>query len=583
MKKTAMTCLAVLILLSGCAETAAVQVDDITETAEAEETEYENEYAGKTVTGQVTAVSGNTAEIVPGQMVYDSGTMNENTETDGQDMEMPGLPGDSSQSRSEGDMPGKNGQGKPDGQPPEKPDGEHGADFPGNMPEGIFVPTGDTITIETDTELSAGDYIEIVFAADGSVESISPAGMHMAGMPGGGSHEVTQGTAANTISEDGSYASVTYVSAGDDENALRIDGAEVTLTGITVSKDSGSSSNAENGDFYGVNAALLATNGADVTIVNADISSDARNGNGVFSYGTGTIVTISDSTIRTKADNSGGIQTTGGGTTIASDLTVETEGNSSAAIRSDRGGGTVSVDGGTYTSSGLNSPAVYSTADITVRNAELTAENSEALVIEGKNSIKLENCDFSGSMSTQGASSDINIHNVMIYQSMSGDADVGTSSFSMTGGSLVSGSGDMFFITNTSAVVYLNGVELTNSSGNLMTITGNNASHGWGTAGANGAHVEMTAEDQVMEGNIVVDTISGLDLTLAGSSVFSGTIVITDNEEGGSFSDSGVHVTVEKDSVWTLTGDCVISTLDNSGTISYNGYTITLADGTVLK
>ena len=583
MKKTAMTCLAVLILLSGCAETAAVQVDDITETAEAEETEYENEYAGKTVTGQVTAVSGNTAEIVPGQMVYDSGTMNENTETDGQDMEMPGLPGDSSQSRSEGDMPGKNGQGKPDGQPPEKPDGEHGADFPGNMPEGIFVPTGDTITIETDTELSAGDYIEIVFAADGSVESISPAGMHMAGMPGGGSHEVTQGTAANTISEDGSYASETYVSAGDDENALRIDGAEVTLTGITVSKDSGSSSNAENGDFYGVNAALLATNGADVTIVNADISSDARNGNGVFSYGTGTIVTISDSTIRTKADNSGGIQTTGGGTTIASDLTVETEGNSSAAIRSDRGGGTVSVDGGTYTSSGLNSPAVYSTADITVRNAELTAENSEALVIEGKNSIKLENCDVSGSMSTQGASSDINIHNVMIYQSMSGDADVGTSSFSMTGGSLVSGSGDMFFITNTSAVVYLNGVELTNSSGNLMTITGNNASHGWGTAGANGAHVEMTAEDQVMEGNIVVDTISGLDLTLAGSSVFSGTIVITDNEEGGSFSDSGVHVTVEKDSVWTLTGDCVISTLDNSGTISYNGYTITLADGTVLK
>ncbi len=579
MKKTVMTCLAALILLSGCSETAAVQAGEITETAEAEETEHENEYAGKTVTGQVAAVSGNTAEIVPGQMVYDSGTVNENMEAEGKG----GMPGGSSQSMPEGGMPGKNGQEKPGGQPPEKPDGKQGTDFPGNMPEGIFVPTGDTITIETDTELSAGDYIEIVFAADGSVESISPAGMHTAGMPGGGSHEVTQGTSANMIGEDGSYASETYVSTGDDENALRIDGAEVTLTGITVSKDSGSSSNAENGDFYGVNAALLATNGADVTIVNADISSDARNGNGVFSYGSGTTVTISESTIRTKADNSGGIQTTGGGTTIASNLTVETEGNSSAAIRSDRGGGTVTVDGGTYTSSGLNSPAVYSTADIKVRNAELTAENSEALVIEGKNSIKLENCDVSGSMSTQGASSDINMHNVMIYQSMSGDADVGTSSFSMTGGSLVSGSGDMFFITNTSAVVYLNDVKLTNSSGNLMTITGNNASHGWGTAGENGAHVVMTAEDQVMEGNIVVDTVSSLDLTLTGNSVFSGTIVLTDNEEGGSSSDSGVHVTVEKDSVWTLTGDCVISTLDNSGTISFNGYTITLADGTVLK
>jgi len=52
------------------------------------------------------------------------------------------------------------------------------------------------------------------------------------------------------------------------------------------------------------------------------------------------------------------------------------------------------------TSKGYNSPAVYSTADITVSNAELTSNNSEALVIEGKNSIKLNNCDVSGNMSS---------------------------------------------------------------------------------------------------------------------------------------------------------------------------------------
>ena len=71
-----------------------------------------------------------------------------------------------------------------------------------------------------------------------------------------------------------------------------------------------------------------------------------------------------------------GIQTTGGGTTNASNLTVDTSGNSSAAIRSDRGGGTANVDGGSYTSNGYNSPAVYSTAAITVKNATLTANNS---------------------------------------------------------------------------------------------------------------------------------------------------------------------------------------------------------------
>ncbi|MBQ3471725.1 MAG: hypothetical protein IJH17_05090, partial [Clostridia bacterium] len=146
-----------------------------------------------------------------------------------------------------------------------------------------------------------------------------------------------------------------------------------------------------------------------MTITNANVVSAAQNGNGVFSYGSGTVVNISDSAITTSADNSGGIQTTGGGTTNASNLTVETSGNSSAAIRSDRGGGTVVVDGGTYTSHGNTSPAVYSTADITGSNAALTANNSEALVIEGKNSITLKNSTVSGKMSENGSSADENV------------------------------------------------------------------------------------------------------------------------------------------------------------------------------
>ena len=301
----------------------------------------------------------------------------------------------------------------------------------------------------------------------------------MGGAPSGGfggSIEVTQGDSANTISENGTYTDTTYTSTGDDENALRIDGADVTLDGITVDKSAGATSNTENGDFYGVNAALLATNGADVTITNARVTSSAQNGNGVFSYGSGTTVNISNSVITTTADNSGGIQATGGGTTIASDLIVTTSGNSSAAIRSDRGGGTVSVDGGSYVSNGYNSPAVYSTADITVKNATLTANNSEALVIEGKNSIVLENCDVTGNMSdTKGSSSEENVHNVMIYQSMSGDADVGTSTFSMTGGTLTARNGDMIYVTNTHCVLTLSGVTLKNedADGVLLRVVGN--------------------------------------------------------------------------------------------------------------
>lgn len=403
--------------------------------------------------------------------------------------------------------------------------------------------------------------------------------------------DTTNSTEASQTQVTGKVSSisdgtVTLALGEVDENALRIDNATVTLDGITVDKSAGATSSTENGDFYGVNAALLATNGATVTIKNATVTSSAQNGNGVFSYGSGTTVNISDSTITTTADNSGGIQTTGDGTTNASNLTVDTSVNSSAAIRSDRGGGTVNVDGGSYTSNGYNSPAVYSTAAITIKDAALTANNSEALVIEGQNSIDLEDCTVSGNMSdTKGTSSDENVHNVMIYQSMSGDADVGTSSFSMTGGNLTSNNGDMFYITNTDCTLSLSGVDIVNkdSDAYLMNITGNSASHGWGTAGANGAQVTFTADDQTLEGDIRVDSISTLNMTLSGNSTFTGTINIDENEEGGEAVSDNAVVTIEEGSTWTLTGDCTITSLTNNGTINFNGYTITLADGTVLK
>ena len=402
----------------------------------------------------------------------------------------------------------------------------------------------------------------------------------------GGSGAVTQGTSATTITEDGTYSSTSYSSTGDDENALRVDGATVTLDSVTVDKSAGSSSNTEDGDFYGQNAALLATNGANVTIKNATVNSSAQNGNGIFSYGAGTTVNVSDSTITTTADNSGGIQTTGGGTTNATNLTVNTSGNSAAAIRSDRGGGTVVVDKGTYTSNGYNSPAVYSTADITVSNATLTANNSEAFVIEGKNSIKLNNCDVSGNMSsTEGSSSDENVHNVMIYQSMSGDAEVGASEFDMTGGSLTGNNGDMFYITNTHSIINLSNVDITNKNADayLMCVTGNSAARGWGKAGANGAQVEFTASNQTLNGDIAVDTVSTLNMTLTDSSDFTGTINIIDNAQNGTAVDNNAVVTIDSDSTWTLTGNCTVTSLENNGTINFNGHTITLADGTVLS
>ena len=422
---------------------------------------------------------------------------------------------------------------------------------------------------------------------DGTPPSPPDGGPSGTGGGFGGSGTVNQGTAAHTIDADHTDANDSYTSDGDDENALRVDGVSALLNKVTVNKTGGNSSNTEDGDFYGLNAAVLAANEARLTMTDCTVRSDALNGNGVFCYGEGTKVTLENTSITTTGDHSGGIQTTGGGSTEAFNLNIQTSGSSSAAIRTDRGGGEVEVAGGTYVTGGLNSPAVYSTADIEVKDAVLTANASEALVVEGKNSIELENCSVSGNMSDQGSSAGINLHNVMLYQSMSGDAETGTSKLSIEGGSLTCIRGDQFFVTNTRAEIDLDGVALSNRDpdGRLLVVTGNDASRGWGTAGANGAQVTLEAEHQALEGDILVDSISQLDLRLEDGSSLTGTITILDNAEGGTAVRNNAVVTIGTGCTWTLTGDCLVDSVDveDGGNIEFNGHVIALTSGSTFN
>ena len=165
---------------------------------------------------------------------------------------------------------------------------------------------------------------------------------------------------------------------------------------VTLNRTSGDSTGGDQSSFYGIGAAILATDGT-ANLNGGTITTDSKGGAGVFAYGDGT-VNISDTTITTKQDTSGGIHVAGGGTLHAENLTVETSGESSAAIRSDRGGGTMTVNGGTYTSNGSGSPAVYCTADITINDATLIATGAEAICIEGLNSLKLTDCDLIGNI-----------------------------------------------------------------------------------------------------------------------------------------------------------------------------------------
>ena len=409
------------------------------------------------------------------------------------------------------------------------------------------------------------------------------------GTPPGGGTASFEYQAAAEITEAAEQSDQVYTSDTADVSALIIDTADaVSITDPTVSK-TGDSDGGDSCNFYGLNAALLVMGGSVATITGGTVTSDASGANGVFCYGgngasngaggDGTTVIISDTTITTTGNGSGGIMTTGGGVTYASNLTVTTSGGSSAPIRTDRGGGTVVVDGGTYSSSGLGSPVIYSTADITVKNAALVSNLSEGVCIEGMNSITLENCDLTARNTAMNGKASF-LDTIMIYQSMSGDADSGTSSFTMTGGSLTSLSGHMFHVTNTHAVITLSDVTLNNEgSGVLLSV----CDDGW--SGASNT-AELIADTQTMSGTILVGSNSTMSLTLRNGSSFEGTFSgeIT-NAKGSEVSASigTVHVTLDGTSVWTLTGDTYITSLEGSmENVVTNGFTL-YVNGTAMN
>ena len=407
----------------------------------------------------------------------------------------------------------------------------------------------------------------------------------MGGAPGAGGagSGVDSYEAVQTYEEDASITGEEITSSGTDENAVLVDNADasVTVTDATVTRTSTDSTGGDASSFYGVGAAMLVTDGT-LFVGDTDITTDAAGGAGVFAYGDGTAY-VADTTISTTQNTSGGIHAAGGGTLYAWNLDVTTDGGSAAAIRSDRGGGTMVVDGGSYTSNGQGSPAIYCTADITVNDAELEATGAEAICIEGLNTIRLFDCDLTGDMPDQEQND--NTWNVIVYQSMSGDSVEGNGTFEMSGGTLTAKNGGMFYTTNTESTITLKDVAITYADENpfFLQVTGNSNARGWGSAGNNGADCLFTAITQDMEGNVIWDTISQLDFYMTDNSTLTGAIV-QDETWAGEGGDGYCSVVVDATSTWIVTGDSTVTSLANAGTITdEDGETVTIMgiDGTV--
>lgn len=174
---------------------------------------------------------------------------------------------------------------------------------------------------------------------------------------------------------------------------------------------------------------------------------------------------------------------------------------------------------------------------------------------------------------------------VILYQSMSGDSEIGNSTFSMTGGSLTSQNGGLFYTTNTESTFYLSEIDLTCSDTHdfLLKCTGNSNARGWGASGANGADCEFTASSQLMEGDILWDSISSLDVALTNGSTWTGAFLM-DESNAGDGGDGYANLTIDDTSTWIVTGDSTLSCLSCQEIVTdENGSTVTVksSDGIV--
>jgi len=562
-----------------------------------------------TILGKVKAIDGSKVTISLGEEVTTSNSDAANGNTQGQAPTLEKPAGDTnSQSQDqgsnsappakpEGDTQSSGQGGTGNGNTPEMPQGG-GAPGMVNASTTSFILSGEEKVIDITneaivtvtkgsktisgnlTDITIGEILSISYDSSGKISGITVKSNNTTYTGGSQTGSISLNGSYSVNGETKTFSSEKVSATSANQNAVLVNnGGNLTISEATITK-SGDTTSEDESNFYGVNAGVIAAGASSIKISDSTINTDSEGSNAIFATGDASIINVSNVTINTTKNSSRGLDATYNGTIIAKDVKITTKGDHCAALATDRGEGTIHVTGGTMNTAGEGSPAIYSTGNITVKGATLKATGSEAACVEGKNSITLYDCDITGEK-TNG---------VMLYQSMSGDSGVGTSYFNMTGGTLSSAAGSLFFITNTDSQVNLKGVTLKNSTGVLLNAA---TTSRWGTQGYNGGNVTLNADSQTLEGIITCDNISTAILNLTNNSSLTSTI----NESNKAKS---ISLSLDKTSTWTVTGTSYITSLtdedtnlsnikDNGNTIYYdssnstngwlNGKTITLSGG----
>lgn len=354
-----------------------------------------------------------------------------------------------------------------------------------------------------------------------------------------------QDAAPAVLTQDMELNDICFASGTDAENALRLGMGNIVLHRVVVEKSGGVQQGWQN-------AAVYVTDGANVMLNKASVTSSAPGG-GVYVQGDNSELEFSDGAVTTTADGAHGVFSDG--VLSARDLTVTTSGEGASPVYIQ--GGQAQIDGGTYTSGGYEAPALYARGKISVQQSELLANNAPVLWIKSGAEVNLQDCSLYGGLAAQDASGE-----PALLFSGDGTDEPAYAWLSLDGGSLTARD-TLFAAQNGRFTLHLMAVELDQPAQSaLMRVS-------------DGAQVELIAEDQTLRGNVTVSGDSALTLTLREGSEFMGMITLEDT--------STAQVRLAAGTRWSLSGNSTLNGLENHGQIIYNGYAITLRNGTVLR
>lgn len=334
------------------------------------------------------------------------------------------------------------------------------------------------------------------------------------------------------------------------ENVIKvIPGGLVSMEHVTIEK-SGDTKNHIEGNFTGLNAAILAEGGT-IELRDSSIVSHAIGGNNVFSHGKDSCVKLKNVLLDAYGVASNRcLYAAFGGEIYAEDCELISRGSISSPVATDVGGGTITLHNCLVTALGNHCAALYSTGSISADHCVCTAPETEGMIIVGSNSISLKDTHvFSGQ--NQGVK----------FASELGEAQ---GVFTMEGGSLTAIEGPLFHVER-DARIQLKNAAIACPSGEILALYRGFSPPGMEQPEPGQSKIVLSLTQQQLSGNLVSDSAHTLEVSLREGSTLRGSIYAPDST-----------VTLSRCSRWILTGDSTISRLNNEdstfGNVILNGY-----------